>query len=110
MEVKATAKGIHVAPQKMRRIVDAVRGKKADEAMAILNFMPSPNARTVFRAVKSAVANAENNYQMVPSDLVITRAYVNEGLMMKRMRFKGRGRVSPILKRLCHITIVVEEI
>ena len=86
-----------------------MRGRKADEALAILNFMPSPTAKTVSRVVKSAVANAENNFQMTPSDLMITKAFVNEGLMMKRIRFKGRGRVNPILKRSSHITIVVEE-
>ena len=109
MEVRATAKGVRVSPQKARRIVDTVRGKRADEALAILKFMSSPIARDVSRVVKSAVANAENNYQMVPSELKIVDAFVNEGLMMKRIRFKGRGRVNPILKRLSHITIVVEE-
>ena len=109
MEVRATAKGVRVSPQKARRIVDTVRGKRADEALAILKYMSSPIARDVSRVVKSAVANAENNYQMVPSELKIVDAFVNEGLMMKRMRFKGRGRVNPILKRLSHITIVVEE-
>ena len=110
MEVRATAKGVRVSPQKARRIVDVVRGKRADEALAILNFIPSPTARTISRVVKSAVASAENNFQMTPSDLRIVNAFVDEGLRMKRIRFKGRGRVSPILKRLSHITIVVEEI
>ncbi|MBT4511081.1 MAG: 50S ribosomal protein L22 [Chloroflexi bacterium] len=110
MEVKSTAKGVRVSPKKVRRVVDLVRGKGADEALAVLNFMPSPIARTVSRVVKSAVASAENNYQMTPSELKITRAYVDEGTRMKRVRFAGRGRVSPILKRSCHITVVVEEI
>jgi large subunit ribosomal protein L22 len=109
MEIKATAKGVRVSPKKARRMVDMVRGKGADEALAMLNFTPSPTARKVQRVVKSAVANAENNYQMAPSDLRVTKAYVDEGPVMKRMRFAGRGRVSPILKRLSHITIVVEE-
>lgn len=110
MEVRAQAKGVRVSPKKARRMVDMVRGKSADEALAALNFTPSPTARKVARVVKSAVANAENNYQMAPSDLRVTKAYVDEGAMMKRVRFAGRGRVSPILKRLCHITVVVEEI
>ncbi|MDY6912319.1 MAG: 50S ribosomal protein L22 [Chloroflexota bacterium] len=110
MEVRAISKGVRVSPQKARRIIDTVRGKSADEALAILSFIPSPTALSISRVVKSAIANAENNFQMVPSDLKITKAFVDEGLMMKRMRFTGRGRVSPILKRLCHITIVVEEI
>ena len=83
MEVKSTAKGVRVSPKKDRRVVDMVRGKGADEALAVLNFMPNPTARTVSRVVKSAVANAENNYQMTPSDLKITKAYVDEGARMK---------------------------
>lgn len=98
-----------MSPERARRIIDTVRGKKVDEALAILKFMPSPNARTVSRVVKSAAANAENNFQMAPSELRIVKAYVDEGLRMKRIRFKARGRVSPIIKRLSHITVVVEE-
>jgi len=109
MEVRAKAKGIRVSPQKVRLIMDTVRGKKADEALAILRFLPSPTARTISRVVKSAVANAENNFQMAPSDLRIVKAFTDEGPMLKRIRFKGRGRVSPILKRSSHITVVVEE-
>ena len=109
MEVRATANGVRVSPQKARRITDAVRGKMADEALAILKFMPSPTARVVARVVKSAAANAENNFHLSPSDLTIAKAFVDEGLRMKRMRYTGRGRVSPLLKRLSHITIVVEE-
>ncbi len=110
MEVKATAKGIRVSPKKARRVVDMIRGKGADEALAILKFTPTPMAEKVSRVVQSAVANAENNYQMVPSELKITRAYVDEAVRMKRVRFAGRGRISPIIKRSSHITIVVEEI
>ncbi|MBT9148601.1 MAG: 50S ribosomal protein L22 [Dehalococcoidia bacterium] len=109
MEVRATAKGVRVSPQKARRIVNSVRGKMPDEALAILRFMPSPTARIVARVVKSAAANAENNFKMLPSEIRIVRAFVDEGLRMKRIRFKARGRVNPILKRLSHITIVVEE-
>ncbi|MDD5093008.1 MAG: 50S ribosomal protein L22 [Dehalococcoidia bacterium] len=109
MEVRATAKGIRLSPEKARRIVDSVRGKKVDEALGILSYMPSANARIVSRVVKSAAANAENNFQMAPAELKIVGAFVDDGLRMKRMRFKGRGRVNPILKRMCHITIVVEE-
>lgn len=109
MEVRATAKSIRVSPQKARRVVDVVRGKSVGEALAILKFMTSPTARVVSRVVKSAVANAENNYQMTPGDLVIKSAYVDDGPRMKRLRCGGRGRPSPILRRLSHITIVVEE-
>ena len=109
MEVRATARGVRVSPKKARHIVNMIRGRGADEALAMLKFMPSPTARVVARVVKSAVANAENNYQMVPAELKVTKAYVEDGPRMKRIRFQGRGRVNPILKRLCHITIAVEE-
>ena len=110
MEVTAKAKGVRVSPKKARQIVDLIRGKGADEALAILKFTPTPTAQSISRVVKSAVANAENNYHMTPSELKVTKAFVDEGMRMKRVRFAGRGRVSPILKRSSHITIVVEEI
>ena len=109
MKVKAVAKDVKVSPQKVFLIVSAVRGKKVQEALAMLKFSPSPAAHAVAKVIKSAAANAENNYQMAPSDLRIVKAFVNEGPRMKRMRFKGRGRVNPILKRSSHITVMVEE-
>ncbi len=109
MEVIAKAKGVRVSPKKVRRYVDMVRGKGADEVLAMLNFMQSPSARILARVIRSAVANAENNYQMAPSDMVVTKAFVDEATKMKRVRFQGRGRVSPYRRRSSHITVVVEE-
>jgi large subunit ribosomal protein L22 len=109
MEVSATARYIRTSPQKLRLIVDTVRGKKVDEALTILRFFPSPTARTVAKAVKSASDNAENNYEMTPADLRIVRIFVDEGPTLKRYRAGPRGRVKPILKRSSHITVVVEE-
>lgn len=109
MEVKATAKGVRISPKKARHVINLIRGKGADEALAILKYTPTPAAEKVSRVVKSAIANAENNYQMIPSELRITQAYIDEGLRMKRIQFSGRGRVNPILKRSSHITVVVEE-
>jgi len=109
MEVSATAKYIRTSPYKLRPIVDTVRGKKVDEALVILRFLPSPAARTVAKVVKSAAANAENNYEMTPSDLRIVKIFVNEGSTLKRYRAGPRGRAKPILKRSSHITVVVEE-
>ena len=109
MEVTARAKYIRTSPRKLRPIVNLVRDKKVDEALAILQFLPSPSARTVSRVVKSAVANAENNFEMTPSDLRIVRIFVDEGRSMKRYHAGPRGRVKPILKRSSHITIVVKE-
>jgi large subunit ribosomal protein L22 len=109
MEVSATARYIRTSPKKLRPIVDTVRGKKVDEALTILRFLPSPGARTVAKVVKSAAANAENNYEMTPADLRIVRIFVDEGPTLKRYRAGPRGRAKPILKRSSHITVVVEE-
>jgi large subunit ribosomal protein L22 len=86
-----------------------VRGKKVEEALTILKFLPSPSARTVAKVVKSAAANAENNFEMTPSDLRIVEIYIDGGRSMKRYRAGPRGRAKPILKRSSHITVVVKE-
>ena len=109
METRAIAKGIRVSPRKVRLIVDAIRGRSVDEALATLRFMPSPTARLVAKVVKSAAANAENNFQASPRFLRVVGAQVDGARMLKRHRPRSRGRVSPILKRSSHITIVVEE-
>lgn len=109
MEVKATAKYIRTAPRKLRLYANLVRGKKVDDALAVLKFMPSPSARTVAKVVRSAAANAENTYEMAPDDLVITAIFVDESRTLKRFRAGPRGRVKPILKRSSHITVVVKE-
>ena len=109
MEVRATARYIRTSPRKLRLIADVVRSKKVDDALIILRFLPSPSARTVAKVVKSAAANAENNFEMMPSDLRITKIFVDEGRSMKRYRAGPRGRVKPILKRTSHITVVVRE-
>jgi len=109
MEVKAISKNIGTSPRKLRLIADLVRGKKVDQALTILKFLPSPSAQSVAKAVKSAAANAENNYEMTPSDLKITKILIDEGRTMKRFRAGPRGRVKPILKRSSHITVIVKE-
>ncbi|MFH1169354.1 MAG: 50S ribosomal protein L22 [Chloroflexota bacterium] len=109
MEVKATAKDTGISARKIRPLVDMVRGKKVDEALSLLKFMPSPRARLVAKVVKSAAANAENNFQMVPADLKIVTIFADEARMMKRFRPRSRGRASSILKRSSHITVVVAE-
>ena len=109
MEVRATSRYIRTSPRKLRPIVDVVRGKKVDDALTILRFLPSPLARTVAKVVKSAAANAENNFEMMPSDLRIVNIFVDGGRSMKRYRAGPRGRVKPILKRTSHITVVVRE-
>ncbi|MEA1959149.1 MAG: 50S ribosomal protein L22 [Chloroflexota bacterium] len=109
MEVKAAAKYIRTSPRKLRPIVDLVRGKKVEEALTILRFVTSPSAKVVTKVVQSAASNAENNFEMTPSELKITQIFVDEGRTMRRFRVGPRGRVKPILKRSSHITVIVKE-
>jgi len=110
MEVRAVAKDTGISPRKVRLLVDMVRGKKVDEALTILRFAPTPTARVVAKVVKSAVANAENNFRMSPSDLKIVNVFADGGRTLKRFRPRARGRVGHILKRSSHITVIVAEV
>ncbi len=107
MKVRAVSKDTGISPRKVRPLVDLVRGKKVDEALALLKFAPTPTARLVAKVVKSAVANAENNFQLSPSDLKIVTIFADEARTLKRFRPRSRGRTSPILKRSSHITVIV---
>lgn len=109
MEVKASAQDIRRSARKIRLVMDSIRGKSVDEAVAILRFLPHGGAKEIMNVVKSAAANAENNYQMAPEDLYIKRIYADEGPVFKRFRARSRGMASPILKRTSHITVIVEE-
>lgn len=109
MKVRAVAKDVGVSPQKIRLAVDMVRGRRVDEALTMLDFSPTPTARAVAKVIRSAAANAENNYQMTPADLLITDIYADKGHTLKRYRPQSRGRVSPILKRSSRITVYVAE-
>jgi large subunit ribosomal protein L22 len=109
MEVKAISKDTGVSPRKMRLIVGMVRGKKVEEALNILHFAPTSNAVIVAKTIKSAAANAENNFQMTPSELKIVKITADEARMLKRFRPRARGRANQILKRSSHITVVVSE-
>ena len=109
MEVRAVAKDTGISPRKVRLLVDMVRGKKVDEALTMLRFTPSPTARVVAKVIKSAAANAENGFQMSPSDLKIVKIFADEAQTLKRFRPRSRGQASPILKRYTHITVVVAE-
>ena len=109
MQVRAVAKDTGISPRKVRLLVDMIRGKKVAEALTVLRFAPTPTARVVAKVVKSAAANAENNFQMSPADMKIVSIYVDEARTMKRFRPRARGRASPILKRSSHITVIVAE-
>ncbi|MBO8441357.1 MAG: 50S ribosomal protein L22 [Firmicutes bacterium] len=106
---KATAKTVRIAARKVRLVIDLIRGKSVNEAFAILKFTPRGAVEAVEKVLKSAVANAENNFDLDRADLVVSEAYVNEGPTLKRFRPRAKGSASPINKRTSHITIVVSE-
>jgi large subunit ribosomal protein L22 len=109
MEVRATSRDNGLSPRKVRLLVDMVRGRKVDEALTLLRFAPTPTARVVAKVIKSAAANAENNFQMTAADLKIVSIFADEARTVKRFRPRSRGRASPILKRSSHITVIVAE-
>jgi large subunit ribosomal protein L22 len=109
MEVRSFTRDAPVSPKKVRLILDEIRGKRVDEAMALLRFMPTPHARLVAKAVRSAVANAENNYNLQPRTLRIAKAYAGDGLTYRRLLPRARGRADVMRRRRSNITIVVQE-
>jgi large subunit ribosomal protein L22 len=109
MEAKAVAKTVRIAARKVRLVADLIRGKQVGEAVAILRLTPKAASPVVEKVLKSAIANAEHNYDMDVNNLVISEAYVNEGPTLKRFRPRAQGRASAINKRTSHITIVVSE-
>jgi large subunit ribosomal protein L22 len=109
MEVKAIAKDTGISARKLRLIMELVKGKPIAEAVAILQYAPSPSARVLAKVVKSAAANAENNFQMTPAALRIVKIYADDAPMAKRFQPRARGRADKILKRSSHITVVVAE-
>ena len=98
-----------MSPQKVRRVLGMVRGKRVDLALDALQFVPSPTAAAVSKVIRSAVANAENNQFMTSETLKVVKAYADDAPRLKRFRPQSRGRISPILRRSCHITIVVDQ-
>lgn len=109
IEAKATATHVHMGPRKVRLVLDSVRGKYADEAYDQLRFTPNLAAGEIAKVLRSAVANAENNYDLDPNLLKIVRCYVDCGPTAKRVQPRAQGRAYRILKRTSHITIVVAE-
>ena len=112
MEAKAQARFVRVTPQKARRVVDLIRGKQAEQAVATLKFAPQAAGETVLKVVESAIANARVKADRAgqafdATALVVREAYVDEGPTLKRFRPRAQGRASQILKRTSHITVVV---
>ncbi|MDF2563788.1 MAG: rplV [Massilibacillus sp.] len=109
MEAKSVAKYIRVAPRKIRIVMDLIRGKQIGEAFAILKFTPKVGADVIEKVLKSAVANAEHNFDMNVDNLYIAAAYVDQGPTLKRIHPRSRGQAFKILKRSSHVTVVVKE-
>lgn len=108
-EVRAQNRYVWQAPRKVRLVVDRVRGMDAQEALGVLMLMPQRAAVPVYKLIKSAVANAENNLGMAVEDLYIAQISADEGPVRRWRRFGARGRFKPILKRSSHITVVLRE-
>ena len=104
---RATAKFVRVTPMKARRVVDLIRGKGTKEARDILRFAPQSASEPVAKVLESAIANAENNFNLDPRTLVVTTAYADEGPTLKRFRPRAQGRAFRMRKRTSHITIEV---
>jgi large subunit ribosomal protein L22 len=107
--VSATTVNTGISVRKVKLIIDLVRGKKVEEALQILQFMPSPVAALVAKVVRSATANAENELLSRVSDLRIVEIHANEGARLKRFRARAKGRAARISRRSSHITVVVDE-
>ena len=108
-EVKAIARYIRTAPRKLRLVADMIRGRKAQEASALLNFTPKRAALTLGKVLKSAVANAENNFSLDAEKLVVTQVYIDQGPMLKRWIPRSRGRATSVFKYSSHITVAVRQ-
>lgn len=109
MEARAIAKYVRVSPRKAGYIANLVRGKRADEAMALLKYMPNKAAAELVKVIKSAVANAENNHNMDVEKLYIDQIHANQGPTMKRFMPRAMGRATTIRKRTSHLEVVVKE-
>ena len=109
MESKAVAKYVRIAPRKVRVVMDLIRGKNVAEAFAILKFTPKAGADVVEKVLRSAVANAENNFDMDVDKLYVKTAFVDQGPTLKRIHPRSRGQAFKILKRTCHVTVIVDE-
>lgn len=109
MGVTSRGRFIPISPRKCRRIIDMIKGRNTGTALLQLEFSPKRSSKMIYKVLKSAIANAENNHDMNVDELYISRAYVDEGPTLKRFRARAMGRATRINKRSSHITIEVEE-
>ena len=108
-EAVATLKYARISSRKVKIVADLVRGKKVDEALAIIKFTPKASSEVLEKLLKSAIANAENNHGMNRGNLIVSEIYANQGPTLKRIRPAAKGSAVRIRKRTSHVTIVVKE-
>jgi large subunit ribosomal protein L22 len=109
VEARAIARYVRISPRKARLVLNLIRGKHVDEALAILKFTPKKASKIVEKVLKSAIANAENNHNMNRDSLYVAKAVADEGPVMKRVLPRAMGRADIMRRRTSHITIVVKE-
>ena len=109
LEARATLRYSRISSRKVKIVADLIRGKKVDEALAIVKFTPKASSEILEKLLKSAIANAENNHGMNRGNLIVSKIYANQGPTLKRIRPAAKGSAVRIRKRTCHITIVVKE-
>ncbi|MBI4713937.1 50S ribosomal protein L22 [Candidatus Uhrbacteria bacterium] len=109
MEIRAFARSIHISPQKVRLVIDVIRGKKVKEAQAQLQFMKKAAAIPVLKLLNSAIANAKNNFKLDDSALYVKTITADEGQTLHRWMSKAMGRATPVRKRTTHVSIVLDE-
>jgi large subunit ribosomal protein L22 len=110
LEATATLRFARISARKVKIVADLIRGKKADEALAIVKFTPKASSEILEKLLKSAIANAENNHGMNRGNLVVSEIYANQGPTMKRIRPAAKGSAVRIRKRTSHITIKLREL
>ena len=109
LNVKAIAKSVRMSPRKAKLVIDLIRGKKVGQAIAILNNVESTVKEPISKVLNSAIANAVNNNKLEADNLYIKEIYANPGQILKRMRPRAKGSGDRILKRTCHVTVVLAE-
>ncbi len=109
MQVAAILKGAKMSAQKMRLVADQIRGKPVGDALNILNFSTKKGAHLMRKLLESAIANAEHNEGADVDELAVRTVYVDEGLSMKRIQPRAKGRADRIVKRTCHVTLKVAD-
>jgi len=109
MEAKAHLKYSRISPRKVKIVCDLIRGKDAQEAVAILTFTPKAASEPLAKLLKSAMANAENNHSMNVENLMVSEVYATPGPIIKRIRARAQGRAFRVFKRTSHVTIAVKE-